>query len=944
MENDYYKRISFNFIDSSPGFATIKRYIQSNFDRLNLDNYFSQGMLNFYNQLYFRNRAISVFTNEQASILLESNFNNLVNNHTKMSTNTLLNQISCLMIHKNIPDMIEILKSRQEEISTISFPALNKLIRRALNDRISEFTRENFVRFLANDYLNLATGEKMINKCRAFNSLTKLNSITPFSIVGHLKLANLLKDIRAQSENHDQQSILLVVEGLNSYDDPLKNEALKETCEIVIMTIKHLEENVKLDFVLKFIENITVSPNNILSNEQLTTLFKYVNTQLNQITTSQGRAPYISSLISTFSLMKKVKFFDTETVTTILSLVEANLFRLSQREELKDVKFVVSKVLGEERVTSIENKIIDRYIDEKEKLASTNINYLMSVINKASKFGNINLEKTKQFVNELTDYFVERIKTDTRPPIIVLIRYLEFQEYLSNDLRVKFVTVILNKFTEEYIKEFRYPDKLVFYLNLLIVKAENEILKADLIKKLDLAASDPRFKTNFTKSLQRITKDEINFLNNFSIFKMSNYLREFSKSPEFLAEPRIFNKLIISVVNLIFNLSKSNYNLEAVISLLNSVEAAYFKANSPAIEISRNKLPQMIKLFERAHVNTSIFKKTIIQFLDISRDHEKNYMTVETIMMIEKILKNDTEEEDVMRILNKFFPNKQKVDSYFNECNNMKAKLNFIKLLILINKKAPTVITDEQINAFKNYLWNDVVKGEYPEYVKLDALCVMTTLKTAIYKYNNDKENNNIIRNIVTAVPLKKALRSFEVLPGNSYNKLIRRLMIEFSSLYEKDTSIDKFLLLRIVDKFTIMNWNMPNFFNKVILDYEKNFDSFTNIDHQTIVSYFARVEFNKEDVISAAVKNINLRFINDNLRFDLFNNLVSLGFTNQEWKETCLEKILINLDLNQCMMRSNFRDKITYMNNLWKLGNWPANINELVYIFNSGCLCQREH
>jgi hypothetical protein len=935
IENDVFKRINLNIFEGSPSYAALKRHIQANFDRILSDNYLSSNLLSLYSQLYLRNKSAYLFTQEQCISLVESNFNNLISSHSKMSTVTLLNQISNLLIHKNILNLQEIMKPRVEEISTLSFALLNRLIRRTLNDKVSDSNRDNFTKFLNNDLLNLATGEKMINKCRAFNTLVKLNSTSPFHIVSTQKLNNLLKDIRAQSENHDQQSIILMIEALNIYDEVMKNEALKETCDIVIMTIKHLEENVKLEFVMKFIENVSESPSSILNHEQLSTLFKYVTTQLNQIAASNGRVPSILILVHSFTLMKKTKFYDKDSVTAILTAIEPYYNRLGSKDDLSAMKLVVAKIFGEEKVASIEDKIIESYLLDKDKYDNAYTLPLISRIGRVSKFANINLEKTKKYVSELTDKCLTLIKAESVPPITTLQRYIEIQDYLSYDLKLKFVSQILETLPDESIPGFKYIEKFLVNMTLLQIKNESEELKAIIHKKIDIASSDPRFKNNFAKILYRLAKDDSDKINNHLLHKFSMYLREFSKSPEFIQENMAFPKYVNIIVNLIFNMDKkASYNYDGIQSISYAIENLYIKADSPSFDLPRFKLPQIIKFFDRARINLSILKKPILSYFENDKIVEKNYLTGENILLLDRLIRSDNEEESIIKILQRYFPNTEKTQNLLNEANSPRTKLSLIKLLIAINKKFPSIIPDEMIVTQKDFLWNNMIKGDFPEIVKLDALCVLSFVKSSVFRFNSEKENISLIREIVSSIPLRKCLRSIELLSSSSFNRLSRRLMIEISSLYEKEANIDKVTLIKILEKFTYMGWNSPNFYNKVIIDYEKNFDFLSSMDQMLIVSYFARVEFNKEDVVSAAIKNTNIKFLGDANRFDLFNNLVTLGFTNQEWKETCLEKIISSTDMNSAFQKSLPRDKIKYLNNLWKLGDGLVKIKELVKFY----------
>ena len=235
LENDFNRRMNLFNLEKLLGYQQLKNYIQSNFDRIIGDNYTLQSLLYLLTELSLRNRANSLFTNVQGKKIIEANIMALEANHAKMSMHSLLNVITLIGVSRNVP-AYEYLRGRNEEVTGLGFNLVNRVIRRCCSERISEGIRDNVSKLLTPELLNLATGEKMINKCRAFNTVAKLDHLNPFGFISRQKLGQLLKDIRSQAENHDQQSILLMIEALIYYDDATRNETLKEFYDIVTMT------------------------------------------------------------------------------------------------------------------------------------------------------------------------------------------------------------------------------------------------------------------------------------------------------------------------------------------------------------------------------------------------------------------------------------------------------------------------------------------------------------------------------------------------------------------------------------------------------------------------------------------------------------------------------------------------------------------------------------
>ena len=130
----------------------------------------------------------------------------------------------------------------------------------------------------------------------------------------------------------------------------------------------------------------------------------------------------------------------------------------------------------------------------------------------------------------------------------------------------------------------------------------------------------------------------------------------------------------------------------------------------------------------------------------------------------------------------------------------------------------------------------------------------MNGIKNQILDYNNlSKEYNSLIKSVFADSSIKKIFRYVDQLSMNNSLKLHKRFYLEFNSIYEKEESVDKFFFMRVVDKFTNYGWTNPGFYNRVMSDYEKLFDSFSSNEHAQLINFFARVDLDKEDVILAA-------------------------------------------------------------------------------------------
>lgn len=935
LENDSFKKMNIMSMDKNLGFQQIKQYIQTNFDRLTNDNYAMQNLLYFFTELNSRNKAMIVFNREQIRKIIDINANNLENNHTKMSTQALLNVISLLGTSKNI-NTYEYLKNRQEEFIGLSFGLINRILKRCTSNRMGDSVRDNLSRYLISDMLNIATGEKMINKCRAFNVVAKLDSINPFNNFNRGKVTGLLKDIRAQAENHDQQSILLMIEALVYYDDMSRNEVLKEFYDIVTMTIKHQPENVKLDFIVKFVEfGSKLKNDTALTQEHVKTILDYVTGAMVQTGDVPKRLPQASQFLPLFSFMQKTKYFDKETVEKLVTYITPFVSRFGFNDDLRAIKFIIKNVLGEEYYNKFENQAIEDISKDYENRPDQSLMGLLNILGKLSRFSVKNNPIAEAMYANIFAKFDDVLKVDKINVIGLINRYVsEVQDNLSYDQKLSMSEKFLNKISTEEIQTHRNP-VIVMSSILDLYTKDNEALKNKSNELINIAVSQPNFRKSLVPTILKLSKESAKTLTNTTIFKINQNLREASKDSEIINEtPKFFEKLLTASFYLIYNMEKNNkYNYDGIGSLLSVSDFIYSKYPDSFVDILRNRVPIMLKAFDKARFNSNILNKSLVGFLNNSKDVERSFLSNDSILVLDRILRtSDTvSATELEEILSRFIGNDEKAAALLQNQNSIIQKISVIKLFANINKKYPGIISDAYCTNLKDILVEEYIKGSQPENIKLSALFALNGIKNQILDYNNlSKEYNSLIKSVFADSSIKKIFRYVDQLSMNKSLKLNRRFYLEFASIYEKEESVDKFFFLRVVDKFTNYGWTNPGFYNKVMSDYEKLFDSFSSNEHAQLINFFARVDLNKEDVILAAVKNINIKLLNESSKFNLFNDLVKLGFYNQEWRELILEKLLNETDYAFALQKANLSEKINFLNNLWKLGSWPTNSKDL--------------
>jgi hypothetical protein len=935
FENDSYKRLNLMSLEKTLGFQQIKKYIQTNFDRLSNDNFTMQNLLFLFTEFSLRNKATLLFTGEQIKRIIDVNIANFENNNAKMSIQALLNVISLLGLSRNVP-VNDILRQRNEEASGLNFGLINRILRRCTSEKMGDSVRDNLTRFLVFEMLNQAAGEKMINKCRAFNTVAKLDFINPFNNFNRGKVMGLLKDIRAQAENHDQQSILLMMEALIYYDDPSRIDTLREFYDIVTMTIKHQPENVKLDFIVRFVEfSSKLRNDSALTQEHVKTILDYVVGAMIQTGDVPKRLPQASQFLPLFAFMRKTRYFNKEVVEKIVDHITPFACRFGYNDDIRAMKFMIRNVLGEEYLNNFEIKVVEDISKDYANRPEQSVIGLINVLGKSSRFSGKNNQTSQALFDSISAKLDELLKADRVNIFGLISRYVaEVQEYLPVAQKQIMSEKLLNKISPEDIENYKNPVILISYISDLYIR-DNEGLKNKVNELINKVISHPNFQRSLVPTLVKLTRDQSKTLTNNSIYKLVQHIREASKDPQFIADtPKFFERLLTSSFYLVYNLEKdSNYNLEGVGAIISTLDFIYSKNTDVNIDINRSRVPVMLRTFDKARLNSQILNKSLVGFLNNSRDIDRSHLSSDTILVLEKILRSGdiVNENDLEEILKRFIANDEKAASLLNSQNSPSQKITLIKLFANINKKKNSIISDNYTSILKDLLVEEFIKGSHPENIKLNALFALNSFNNKVIDYSNlSKEYIQLIKNVFGDVSIKKIYRYVDQLSLNRSLKLNKRFYLEFATIYEKEESIDKYFLLRIVDKFTNYGWSNPGFYNKVMSDYEKLFDNFSSIEHAQLINFFARVDLNKEDVIHAAVKSINTKQLNDSGKFDLFNDLVKLGFYNQEWRELILEKLLNETDFSFGLHKANLTERINFLNNLWKLGNWPANSNDL--------------
>lgn len=929
LESDVQNRINFNVIEKRQGFQLVKSFIEGNFDKLINGNLTSQSLLNFMCQLNKKGKVRSVFSREQEEEIVKTCQHNLELNHAKMTINSVVGLISLLGLYR-VGNIVNYLRGREEEIANLGFNNTLRYLRRLTWKGMNTNTAIVLTRFLTRDFFQLLSGERLFNKTKAFAVLAKLDSQNPY--VGlYMKLSNLLKEIRAQAENHDQFSILSLIEGLAYYEDASKPDTLRELYDIVTMTIKHQPENIRSDFILDFMNYAAqIKRDNKMTEDHLKTLLDYTLNSIRSAYENNQRTPNVKKLIPVFTLMRKHKFADKELAAQFFELVLPRLLFLPEYSDIKSIRFVLTRVLGEDYVSKVEEEVPSKLREELDK-SDNNIKNIMALMYKASAF--VRGDK----LSEVFDYGIslidKNLESNNSPFfILTLIEYyvMKMQEFLPLTSKLKIVETLLNRIDVEKLDDMKNAHRFVNALAELHIPKDKEDLRKkvnDLIKKL---SEETIFKKTLVSNLHRLSEGDT-YISNSTIYKNLSFMRELIKNEEFMqTNDRIIEKLISSAFNFLYNLdSESNISSEAITTIMSFADHVHNVHPHLPVGSMYGRLPTMVKVFNQNNINSNTLALASLDHL--SRTNYPN-LSYDSILLLEKVIRSEIPVEKKTSLVENYI--KLDTDILENARSNAQKIQNF-KICAILNQKNIHV-PDEVIKNLKDTVMEKIIKNQdLDNIIRFNALLAFTNLKTEILNYREESKDYSLItKSLVQDLPIRKITRVLETLPRNLSNGLVNRFYIEFCSKYEKDPKVDKPIMMRILDKMTHIKWTNPSFYNKVISDYEKNFKFFNTSDHTDLINYFARVELNKEDVIRASASNINLKTLNEYDKFVLLNSLVKLGFTNQEWKELILEKLTQEIDFNTVLTKSNPKDRLTFIVNLWKLGDWPANNKQIVRYF----------
>lgn len=119
----------------------------------------------------------------------------------------------------------------------------------------------------------------------------------------------------------------------------------------------------------------------------------------------------------------------------------------------------------------------------------------------------------------------------------------------------------------------------------------------------------------------------------------------------------------------------------------------------------------------------------------------------------------------------------------------------------------------------------------------------------------------------------------------------------QLAKKYENTEVFDKGLFVRVLEIMTKNKLLNRKFFNRIIEQYGSFYEIFSQNDNLQIISYFARINFTKHDILDVAIKKINFYNLDDNQKLALYNNLCRLDYFRNEKQIEIMRSLLRDLE-----------------------------------------------
>jgi hypothetical protein len=804
----------------------------------------------------------------------------------------------------------EIVKSKYPEFSTL---AANHLLR--ISFRLTHLRQSGFKAMLTSEIskyvFDSIANEKLSTKAKAFAYWSKLSHdllLTDYTF----KLQNLLKDIRSQIENYDQVVILNLLSGLTYFDDSnMGNEALKEICDILTMTIKHRVDSIRHDFVMKVISYINdIEQERAVKVEHLETWIDYLTSN---VPSERG---FFSLPI--FRLIRKHRYEDKARIEKLYNVLaeKQNVVKIHADENTEAFRSSVRFTLGESAIENLHNSIIEELKSRQDTL-NTNARVSVHNLTKALMFTQTTNE-TSDKIHEGLINIINSLEVELSRLRPLLVEVAKNSQHLRS-YRESITDAILKKLTSNIDKINAWgPSQkinlILFTMELPLITAEqNNQFKTLRSAVLNDVALQSRFVNIVANELP---SGKINFNKNF-MHRLVNTIREFTTNKEFIdaySKKLLSSLILINYYYTVQNRRTDQGNNNDFIRLADSL-----KENNPDLKVMQpgGKLLRLVKHFDMLNIESKALNSELVYLLKQGINSPNDL-----VLALSKLIRMNIPEKQ--ELFEKYI-NDQNIHEKFSSIKNISAMCRFYILITDANKEK--LISDERTKELQREMVKIVKLQDEKPHLRIEAACAMTNARVDVLRDIDVKELGFTLKDIFAEIQsVRKVTRYFDQL--YSRNELVTTLLSNISGVYLKEQGIDKNSFIRILDLFTKNKWRSTNFYNKIISDYEELFEKCNSNDHATVVTCLARIGLKKDDVLKAAVKNIKLNLIDSRKKINLFNDLALLGCNDQEWKDLILDKLVADGEVSG---RNPSFIQLKTLVSLWALGDWPKNKDEIV-------------
>lgn len=873
-------------------------------------------------------RDLRILNRELSQNLVQRCLSNLEKNHANMNLNQILNNVTMIGLLSNVNPNIY-LKEREGELASLSLGQIMRIAKRISIPNQSNVVRASVSRFIVNELVNKASTERPISKARILNTLCRIDSIDPLLNISP-KIRTMIKSIREDLEQFDTASILQITEAMIYCEDFSKNDLLREINDVVFMTVTHNADNIYPDFFVRYLENhAKIRTDSGITHDHLKVFLEFYlkNKKPEEIRNARN-------LMNIFHIMKKCRFYEKDILEQFYDLTLNVIPIYPIDENLFSYRFLVTNHLGETHL----NKV--------QELVQTEVTNIMSDTSKRdntilmlNNFAKLCFFHSKpEIIENCYITLKASLKASSFKNFIKILEvYIEnVQEHLKPQYRDGLVEEIIARIDLE--AENIQLSKLYIYLNECLISRENEELKKKIASYTQIISEKPIFKNSFIRSFENQTNINNRFMpiTNLSFSKYLYLLRESIKDQEFILTKE--KTIILNILQTAYNIVKqnkgeSNISDDLLTSFFRIGNEIVIKYPNALISLNPNRLSSFIKAFNSEDYESPLFEKLAFASLNsISAERLERDISNDIIVLLEKLSRNEKTPEKI-ELIKKVLGDEEKIK---NSLENSSIFTSIYKLLTSLNKlDNQQLISDELLIWGKNLLINKLKDENYNLNNKLNILYALSNARTSIITENDINNISDDIKNIFFEFSIKRLIRTLNSSPMNiNRGTLSRKLHLEYSNLYEADQTPNKLLALRTLDRFTQIKWPMNNIYNKFISDYDKLFDKFSSVDHAHVINYLSRVNINKEDIINAASKAINLQALSENEKLTLFKSYVKLGFYKGEKKIALFDNIFSTIDITHLIRKQPTVGKIQLLLTAWKLSSTGLEVKGFVSLF----------